>query len=782
MNVYLALVFPQKNYGAIMTDKILSLALVSLLGLSSFAGSSLAENNAVKLEAKAPITKTKWQSLREQLRATRNFRLGAPFNFKITGDGKRVYYQKATPPSTAAAIYEISLDDASEAGGEKKILDATMLESKTGEVSAEEKALRERLRLMTSGISFYSTDSTGRFILTPLSGKLYVYDTQAQKSQEIAQGEGSVFGPKMSPDGKSVAFVRDSNLHVAALSGGKAKALTSGGTEEKSFGVAEFIAQEELDRTDGFWWSPDSKTILYEAVDQSAVEKLTISDPFKPDAEPLRPFYPRPGKTNAKVRFGFMAASGGETKWVDLSAFPHEYVATVKWTPNGVPTFLLLNRLQTEARLVTADPKTGKASLLLEEKDKDWVEVMASSPAWLPNRKGFLWLSDSSGSRQLEYRDFNGQKLKDLTLSNLQIRSISGVSEDGNKAFVEVAKDSTRSELHEIDLISGKNRVLSASSAGTVSSGAEVTKGIYVARELTLDGQDKTYLRSLDGKKEKVIASAADAPILSANVKIERIGADAVQTAIIRPSNFVAGKKYPVLERAYGGPGSLQVRASGRSYLEDQVMADAMQAIVIRMDTRGTSDRGREWEKAISRRFGSLPVNEHAEVIKLLTKKFPEMDASRVGVFGWSYGGYFAAYAALARPDVYKAAVAGAPPVDWLDYDTAYTERYLGLPKTEAKAYSSSSILGLIAAAKARTDRSPILLIHGTADDNVFFFNSLKLVDALERAALPYEFLPLMGATHMVSDEALDSRRFERTLQFFKENLPQSSAQPKAGT
>lgn len=200
-------------------------------------------------------------------------------------------------------------------------------------------------------------------------------------------------------------------------------------------------------------------------------------------------------------------------------------------------------------------------------------------------------------------------------------------------------------------------------------------------------------------------------------------------------------------------------------------MADAMQAIVVRMDTRGTPDRGREWEKAISRKFGSLPVNEHAEVLKQLVRKFPEMDGSRIGVFGWSYGGYFAAYAALLRPDVYHASVAGAPPVDWLDYDTAYTERYLGLPKGEPKAYESSSILSLIPAAKDRAAKTPILLIHGTADDNVYFFNSLKLVDALERAALPYEFLPLMGMTHMVSDEVLDSRRFERTLQFFRQHL-----------
>lgn len=749
-----------------MTDKILSLALSAVLGLSLATSQTYAEDKTVKLEAKAPIGKSKWEALRQQLRSTRNFRLGAPFNFKIVDAGKRVLYQKATPPSTAAALYEFNI----ETGVETKILEAEMLQPQAGEVSQEEKALRERLRLMTSGINFYSVNSDASLILTPLSGKLFVYDSKEKKATELGEGQG-IFSPKMSRDGKQVAYVQGNNLYLSPITGGKPKALTTGGTEEKSFGVAEFIAQEELDRKDGFWWSPDSRTILYQAVDQSQVERLSISDPFRPDQEAQRPYYPRPGKANAKVKFGFISVNGGETRWVDFGKESFEYVATVKWTPNGEPTFLLMDRLQKTARLVKADPKTGKTTQLLKETDRAWIEIHPSAPVWLPNRRGFLWISDVSGNRALQYRDFNGAKLKDIDIGGLQIRSLAGVSEDGHRVYVEVAKDSTRSEIHEVDLISGKNRALSTMQNGSVSAMGEASAGFYVTREVSLEGDDKFFVKSVDGKVQKQIPSAADAPVLNANVRIEKIGPDAVQVAIVRPSNFVAAKKYPVLERAYGGPHALIVRASGRSYLEDQVMADAMQAIVVRMDTRGTPDRGREWEKAISKKFGSLPVNEHAEVIKQLVKKFPEMDGSRVGVFGWSYGGYFAAYAALARPDVYKASVAGAPPVDWLDYDTAYTERYLGLPKDEVKAYESSNILSLIPAAKDKKNKSPILLIHGTGDDNVYFFNSLKLVDALERAALPYEFLPLMGATHMVADEELDSRRFERTLQFFRKHL-----------
>ncbi|MCX6130028.1 MAG: prolyl oligopeptidase family serine peptidase, partial [Proteobacteria bacterium] len=353
----------------------------------------------------------------------------------------------------------------------------------------------------------------------------------------------------------------------------------------------------------------------------------------------------------------------------------------------------------------------------------------------------------------------------------LSVRRLLGLSPDATQAYFEAAVDSPASALYAVAIADGQVTTIASVTDGSVNSASDFDARYYAAKEVSLDGRDRTLVRSWDGTIEKIIPSATAEPVLAAQVTIERIGPDAIRTVLIRPSNFVKGKRYPVIEHAYGGPHSLQVRASGRAYLEDQVLADALQAVIVRMDTRGTPDRGRDWEKAISRRFGSLPVNEHADTLKLLCAAHPELDADRIGVFGWSYGGYFAAYAVLARPDVYKAGVAGAPPVDWLDYDTAYTERYLGLPSSDKAAYDSSSILNLLPAAARSKNPRPLLIIHGTGDDNVFFFNSLKLIDGLERQGLPYEFLPLMGMTHIVSDGVLDSRRFERTLAFFKEKL-----------
>ncbi|WP_141735321.1 S9 family peptidase [Oligoflexus tunisiensis] len=708
-----------------------------------------------------------WQELREQLRSTRNFRLGAPFNVHVLDDGARVLYQKAIPPSTAAAVYEFDR----RTGKETKVLDAAMLSPGEGPVSAEEKALRERLRLLTGGISFYENDPQGAWILTPVKGKLFLYDRKTQKNREIGPGQGPAFGPKISPDAKQVAFVRASNLYVAPLSGGAAVALTKGGTEEKSFGVAEFIAQEELNRKDGFWWSPDSRTLLLQAVDQSHVERLSIADPFRPDAEPQRPYYPRPGKANAKFRFGFISAKGGAITWIDFGKEPFEYVGPVQWSKHGKPSFLLLNRLQNEARLVIADPKTGRTQTLLKETDAAWVDIDRSVPLWLPNKQGFIWSSERTGPKRLELHDESGRFLRMLSPENLHVRGVLGASADGQTVYYEAAADSVASQIYATRIQDGSTQPVLQQEGGSAAVTSRFHEQLFAARVTTLQGDDKTIVRTWTDDKEQVLPSAAAEPVMKTNATIVRIGPQEIRTIIIRPSNFDPKKKYPVLEHAYGGPGSLQVRASGRPYLEDQVLADALQTVVVRMDTRGTPDRGRDWEKAIFKKFGSLPVEEHAEALKLLCREYPELDANRIGVFGWSYGGYFAAYAVLARPDVYKAGVAGAPPVDWLDYDTAYTERYLGLPEKDKDAYASSSLLTLLQPERRSKTPRPLLVIHGTADDNVFFFNSMKLVDSLERAAWPYEFLPLMGQTHMISDAELDARRFERTLHFFRQHL-----------
>jgi dipeptidyl-peptidase-4 len=276
-------------------------------------------------------------------------------------------------------------------------------------------------------------------------------------------------------------------------------------------------------------------------------------------------------------------------------------------------------------------------------------------------------------------------------------------------------------------------------------------------------------VRSLDGGDLREVPQTTEAPPRLPHPEIASVGDDHYRVAIIRPRGFVPGERYAVIDSAYGGPHVTVVAASARAYLHEQWIADTTGAIVVAIDAQGTPRRGRAWERVLSGKLGEVPLAGHVAALEALGKAYPEMDTTRVGVYGWSFGGYFAALAVLARPDVYKVAFAAAPPADWRDYDTAYTERYLGLPQDNAAAYDAASLLTW-AAAKKEPIR-PLLILHGTADDNVFFVNSMKLVDALERARRPFELMPIVGATHRVVDPEMQEDLWLRATDFLKRGL-----------
>ncbi len=720
---------------------------------------------ATALQAGKPAS---WQELRQQIRETKSFRLGAPAQIQFLPDGRTVLFLRAQPPSSALSLY--ALDKVS--GEERLVLDSTRLDAGGGQISAEEKALRERLRIQTSGINFYAPDPKGERLLIPYRGKLYVWSLASSQLLEIAKGQGPIFQPRWSPDGQWVAYVRSSNLYVAPSDGGAERALTQGGTEQKSYGLAEFVAQEELSRQDGFWWAPDSRSLLVQEVDQSEVERLVISDPSQPEREPQRPYYPRPGKANARTRLGLVRLSGGSIDWIDFGPHRFEYLAAVQWDKQAL-TVQVFDRLQKSLKLLRIQPESKELKLLLEEQDSAWVNHEAQFPLWIDEGKSFLWLSERAGRASLERRAADGSFQQNLTDKSFGFQEWGGLDPTQSKALLQASDRSETSALWMLDLKQGTIKPFLEETKGLVTLLGTSKHGLFAVRRNTLAASEETLLGGwADAGNLKPLKSLAPEPLVKPVLEVFTLGPDEVRVSVVRPRSFQKGRRYPAIEQVYGGPGSQMVRLSGRAYLSDQVMADALDALVVRMDTRGTPGRGRDWERAIAGRFGILPVTEHAEIWKLLQKKLPELDPKRIGVTGWSYGGYFSAYAALLKPDVYQAAVVGAPPVDWLDYDTAYTERYLGLPSEQAEAYRQGSLLALIQERKAaKAKAAPMLIMHGTADDNVYFNQSLKLVDALERAAYPYEFVPLAGMTHMVTDSVLEERRFLRSLEFFREKL-----------
>ena len=706
--------------------------------------------------------------------ATRGFRMGAPQRATPTPDGKAVLFLRSGGRDPKQALYETDLAT----GTTREVLTADALAKGPETLSFAERARRERMRVTARGFASFELSEDGALVLLPLSGRLFLLERASGKTRELATGAGAAIDPHFSSDAKRVFYVRGNDVYAVGASGAPEVSVTRGGTETRTHGAAEFIAQEELGRSRGFWMSPDGASVVYEEADTSKVEVLSIPDPAHPEKEPDKSAYPRPGKANAEVRFGIVSARGGGgnvTRWIDWDHARFPYVAVVKWSKAGPLTMFVLDRLQHDGALLAVDVATGKTTTLVSEHDDAWVNIDASVPRFLPDGKSFVWSSERSGAWQLEMRGATGALVRELTKPALGYDYVIDVDPEKQIAVVAASDEPTESRVYSVPLAGGDAKLV----AGGAGESAVATFGtghdVFVIAKSTASKMPQWLARSLDGGVSRELPSSVEAPGALPRFELTRVGQGEMsdmRVAIVRPRSFAPGKRYPVVDAAYGGPHALVVAAGASTYLHAQWMADATDAIVVFIDAQGTPRRGRTWERAIYGKLGSVPIDGHVAALRALGAKYPEMDVSRVGVYGWSFGGYFAALAVHTRPDVYKAGVAGAPVIDWRDYDTAYTERYLALPDTNAAAYDAASVLTYARKPLAPNEAArPLLIVHGTADDNVYFMHSLKLVDALERARRPFELMPLAGTTHMLVEPSLSETVWTRAAEFLRASL-----------
>ena len=695
---------------------------------------------------------------------TYHFTLGQPTNFQITDDGDAVLFLRSGPRSFVRDLYEFDVTT----GKERLLASADkLLGGATEKLTPEELARRERMRSAARGIASFELSQDGQQVLIPLSGSLYVLDRKSGKSREFKSSAGYLIDARFSPDGKSIATVRNGDIYVIDIASGSERRLTNGATDTLSHGEAEFVAQEEMDRMHGYWWSPDSKQIAYQETDTSGVEELHIADPMKPDAPAKVWRYPRPGHANASVRLGVVPAAGGETTWVKWDRERYPYLATVSWKKNAPLTILVQNREQTEELLLAVDVASGATTQLLQETDAAWVNIDERMPVWLEDGKSFLWTTERGGGWQLELRERDGSLRTALTKPSLNFRALAGVDEDRSLAYVIGGEDPTQSHLFAVSMTDTKQAPRQITEAAGVHS-AIFSKhgGTRLETTQPLNGESRFEVYRGDSTFAGDISSVAEKPPFDANVELTVVGSDPpLHAAIIRPAGFKEGQRKPVIVHVYGGPHAQTVVANGRHYLLDQWLANRG-FIIVSIDGRGTPRRGRDFERAIKGNLVETALADQVRGLQTLGKKYPELDLSHVGIFGWSFGGYMSAMAVMQRPDVFQAGIAGAPVTDWHDYDTHYTERYLGLPAKNAAGYEASSVLTHAPKLSRR-----LLIIHGTADDNVYFLHSMKLCDALFRAGKPYDFLPLAGFTHMVPDPVVAERLNGRIAEFFGEHL-----------
>jgi dipeptidyl-peptidase-4 len=716
---------------------------------------------AAALAAPAPAGASCFQDLAE----TRNYSLGLPRHVVIEPDGKHALYLRGGPRDTRLRLYEFDADTRQERELAKPAAEPEHL-------STEEKARRERARMTLSGITDFSLSDDGHTLLA----------TQGETLLKISLPDGTVspvpgtglIAPRLAPDGRSVAAVENNDLHVIDLASGADTALTKGATDTLTRGLAEFAAAEELDRADGAWWSPDSRSLVYEDADISGVEKHFIADPGHPDQAPVEFRYPRAGTANAKVRLGIIPRSGGATTWIawDQSAFP--YVARVVWPKSGALSIVVLNREQTIEKILAADPATGKTTELLTETDPAWINLRPmfapnfhalDLPSWLPDGSGFLWAAERNSVWQLELRHADGTLDQIVTPPGFRVDALDHVdTAAGGSVVVTASPDRTSFGLYRVPLHGGAPQPLAVEPGLHDAVFSEAHDGIFADSFSLADGSAGVALRHADGGQAALLPSQAQTPPSLPNAQYLTAGSGHFDAVVIRPHDFAAGRKYPVILSVYAGPGVKNVVRSPRAALEDQCLAD-QGFIVATLDARGTPGRDHDFERATKGDLIDAPLDDQVEGLQALGQQFPEMDMQHVGVEGWSFGGYFTAMATIRRPDIFSAGVAGAPVVDYQDYDTAYTERYLGIPQHAPEAYKLSNVLTY-----AGQLQQPLFIIHGLTDDNVYFENTFKLTQALLKDGLPYNLMLLPG-THQLPDPVLRARVDEARAAFLKDHL-----------
>lgn len=709
------------------------------------------------LLAAAPVTDAAF--LREYAE-TRRYLAGRPGSVRVTPDGRSALFLRSEAKDARQMLFELDLGT----GATKVLLTPeTVLQGAAEHLTAAEKARLERQRVSARGFTSYQLSADGARLLVALSGKLYVVERASGRVTQLATGPGACLDPKFSPDGAKVAYVREHDVFAVELAKNVERRVTKGGTEAKPHGLAEFVAQEEMSRFSGYWFSPDGKAVAFQETDHSGMEAFSINDPMHPELQADQFFYPRPGKKNAVVKLGVQKLAGGAPTWVQWDAAEYPYLATVTWK-DGPLTLVVQNRAQTKEQVLQADPATGKTTVLLVEEDAAWVNLDQAVPLWWKG-EGFFWRTERNGAPELELRALDGRLVGSWVKPEVGLDKVVGFDPATKALYFTGGTNPTANALYRVVNGAAPELVKTPAEALSLTTASLTGGGQVVVTHTSPRRMPATVVVNATSGAAVEVPSVAVEPKLELNLEIFQLEGDGPWAAVLKPRNFVKGKKYPVILNVYGGPHHLEVLQVKRENLVLQWLAD-QGFIVVKADGRGTPRRTREWERAIKHDFATQVSGLQVEALRAIAKRVPELDLSRVGAYGWSFGGYLSALLALEHGDAVKSAVSGAPVVDWLDYDTHYTERYLGLPDAQPKAYEVSSLLSYVAKAKR-----PILLMHGTADDNVYFLHTLKLSDALFKAGKPHSVLPLTNFTHMVPDPLVMERQWERIATWFKETL-----------
>ncbi|MGI2157001.1 S9 family peptidase [Shewanella baltica] len=702
----------------------------------------------------------------------------SPRGLKLSPDGQRVTYLAGRKDNQS--FYDLWQMDVKTAES-SLLLNADKLA--TNELSDEEKARRERQRIYGEGIMEYFWADDSQALLIPASGNLYYFSLVDNSVTQLPIGEGFATDARLSPRGHFVSFVRDQNLNVLDLATKKLQAMTTDGGGAIKNAMAEFVAQEEMDRMTGYWWAPDESAIAFTRIDESAVEQVTRNEIYADGIKLTEQRYPAAGKNNVDIALGVVTLKDKAINWVSLREENSKdkskdiYLPRVDWLPDSKHlSFQWQSRdqHQLDLQLVALDALT-KPKTLVKERSDAWVNLN-NDLHFLKQQSAFIWASERDGFNHLYLFDLKGKLKTQLTKGEWAVDELEYIDETAGWVYFTGRKDTPiEKQLYRVPLAGGKVERVSKL-AGMHNPVFADNQSVYLdyfnslsqPPQISLHGDEGQQLAWVEQNAVKQGHPLYDYAGLWQIPEFGELKAEdgqVLQTRLFKPVPFDASKKYPVVVRVYGGPHAQLVTNSWieQDYFTQYLVQQGY--VVFQLDNRGSAHRGTQFEQVIYRHLGEAEVNDQKVGVDYL-RSLPFVDADNVAIYGHSYGGYMALMSLFKAPDYFKAAISGAPVTDWRLYDTHYTERYLGHPEGNEKGYEASSVFPYV-----KNYQAGLLMYHGMADDNVLFENSTRVYKALQDEGKLFQMIDYPGSKHSMRGEKVRNHLYRSLADFLDRQL-----------
>lgn len=701
----------------------------------------------------------------------------APKSLAYSPDGSRITYLKGkTSDASRLDLWQYDI----KAKQHSLLVDSDSLVKGAEVLSDEEKARRERLRLFASGIVSYQWSKDGKALLFPLNGDLYYVEIANGKARKLTDTAEFETDAQISPKGRFVSFVREQNLYVIDLTTNKEQQLTFDGKGDVKNAMAEFVAQEEMHRMTGYWWSPDDSKIAYTQFDESKVPLAVRNEIYADEIKLFNQRYPFAGSANVTIRLGVVGVGQAKTQWIDTGTASDIYLPRVQWSQDpNLLTYQWQQRDQQKVELRAVNVTTNQQRVLLTETSKTWVNLH-DSLKFLGDKKHFVWASERDGFNHLYLYSLDGGKPKQLTQGAWIVNELEAVDEQAGLLYFTGRKDTPlESHLYTVQVKGGEIKrltspgashsvVVAENGSGFLDSWSAVTSLPKVALRDQL-GQLVTTLEANELTEQHPLTPYAADLVQPRFGTLKAEDGQVLHYRIFEPKQLKPGHKYPVVVGVYGGPGAQRVTNSWSP--KDLYFQYLIQQgyIVFQLDNRGSENRGKQFEDAIYKKLAVAEINDQKVGVDYL-RSLPYVDAKHIGIYGHSYGGYMTIMAMFKASDYFAAGVSGAPVTDWALYDTHYTERYLGHPAQNVDGYRDSAVFPFVDGLKGK-----LLIYHGMADDNVLFTHSTKLFSLLQSKGKPFEMMTYPGSKHAMFGQPVQTHLHQTITEFFNRTLLQPS-------